>query len=99
MAVIEPRSNTMKMGIHNKTLAASASTADKTFWFQPDNLDWQLTDLVPAEQCFSDHQQLINAVVNEAQSGDCIVVMSNGSFAGMPRKLLAALAEKEQEHA
>lgn len=96
LAVIEPRSNTMKLGIHKETLAASVSAATKTFWFQPDNLNWQLADSVPAEQCFNDHQQLIEAVLNEAQAGDCIVVMSNGSFANMPRKLFAALAAKEQ---
>lgn len=99
LAVLEPRSNTMKLGIHKDSLANSVAAADTTFWFQPENLNWQLCDTVPAGQCFSDHQQLINAVVNEAQPGDCIVVMSNGSFAGMPRKLLTALAEKEQEHA
>ena len=96
LAVVEPRSNTMKMGIHKDSLANSVAAADKAFWFQPDNLNWQLSDNIPADHCFNDHQQLIDAVVREAKPGDCIVVMSNGSFANMPRNLLAALQQAQQ---
>lgn len=96
LAVIEPRSNTMKLGIHKDSLAHSVKAADKTFWFQPEHLSWQLSDTVSSDSCFSQHQALIDAVVREAKAGDCIVVMSNGSFANMPRNLLAALAAKQQ---
>lgn len=97
LAVLEPRSNTMKLGVHKSELAGSVVAADKVFWFQPDNIQWSLAEVaaagpVPA-QSFTDHDGLIQAVVAEARPGDHIIVMSNGSFAGMPRRLLAALTE------
>ena len=98
LAVLEPRSNTMKLGVHKSELAASVDAADLAFWFQPDNIDWSLADVASASriagQSFIDHQTLIDAVLAEARAGDRIVVMSNGSFAGMPRKLLAALQQR-----
>lgn len=99
LAVLEPRSNTMKLGVHKSELAASVDAADLAFWFQPDNIDWSLAEVAAASriagQSFTDHQALISAVVAAARPGDRIVVMSNGSFAGMPRKLLAALQQRE----
>lgn len=98
LAVLEPRSNTMKLGVHKHELAASVSAADQAFWFQPDNIKWSLAEVaaagsVPAES-FTDHGQLIKAVVSAARPGDRIIVMSNGGFGGMPRRLAAALLEK-----
>lgn len=97
LAVLEPRSNTMKLGTHKSELAQSVNAADASFWFQPDNIDWSLAEVASACQnpsaSFTDHNELIQAVLAEAKTGDHIVVMSNGSFAGMPRKLLAALKE------
>ncbi|UXD88509.1 UDP-N-acetylmuramate:L-alanyl-gamma-D-glutamyl-meso-diaminopimelate ligase [Thalassolituus hydrocarboniclasticus] len=99
LAVLEPRSNTMKLGVHKSELAASVDAADLAFWFQPDNIDWSLAEVAAASriagQNFADHQALIDAVVATARPGDRIVVMSNGSFAGMPRKLLAVLQQRE----
>ncbi len=99
LAVLEPRSNTMKLGVHKAELAISVDAADLAFWFQPDNIDWSLAEVAAAGriagQNFTDHQALIAAVVAEARPGDRIVVMSNGSFAGMPRELLAALQQRE----
>ena len=97
LAVLEPRSNTMKLGVHKAELAHSVSAADQVFWFQPENIDWSLAEVaaagsVPAAS-FTDHEQLIAAVVAALQPGDQVIVMSNGSFAGMPRRLLAALQQ------
>ncbi len=97
LAVLEPRSNTMKLGVHKAELAQSVSVADQAFWFQPENIDWSLAEVaaagsVPAAS-FTDHEQLIAAVVAALQPGDQVIVMSNGSFAGMPRRLLAALQQ------
>ncbi|MCA6065110.1 UDP-N-acetylmuramate:L-alanyl-gamma-D-glutamyl-meso-diaminopimelate ligase [Thalassolituus marinus] len=98
LAVLEPRSNTMKLGVHKDGLASSVAAADIAYWFEPDNIDWSLADVVNQgavpSQCFNDHDALISAVLAEAQPGDHVVVMSNGSFNGMPRRLLAALQEK-----
>ena len=98
LAVLEPRSNTMKLGVHKHELAASVAAADQAFWFQPDNIHWSLAEVaaagpVPA-QSFTAHDELIRAIVAAARPGDRVIVMSNGSFGGMPRRLLAALQEQ-----
>ncbi|RLA46264.1 MAG: UDP-N-acetylmuramate:L-alanyl-gamma-D-glutamyl-meso-diaminopimelate ligase, partial [Gammaproteobacteria bacterium] len=46
IAVIEPRSNTMKLGIHKQNLATATDDADQVLWFQPSELDWSLSDIV-----------------------------------------------------
>lgn len=101
LAVLEPRSNTMKLGVHKAELAASVDAADLAFWYQPDNIQWSLAEVAAASRqpghSFTDHAALVSAVLAEARAGDRIVVMSNGSFAGMPRKLLAALQESVHE--
>ncbi|NRB37561.1 MAG: UDP-N-acetylmuramate:L-alanyl-gamma-D-glutamyl-meso-diaminopimelate ligase [Pseudomonadales bacterium] len=94
LAVIEPRSNTMKMGVHKDTLANSASEADKTFWFMPDELDWKMQ--VENGSCYQELDKLIHEVVSEARPGDHIVVMSNGGFQGLHGKLKAALENSEE---
>ncbi|MEK9765391.1 MAG: UDP-N-acetylmuramate:L-alanyl-gamma-D-glutamyl-meso-diaminopimelate ligase, partial [Thalassolituus sp.] len=98
LAVLEPRSNTMKMGCHKAELAGSVASADVSFWFQPADIPWSLNDV--AANCsgpasvYTDTETLIAAVVAEARPGDRIVVMSNGGFQNVPRRLSAALAVK-----
>tara|TARA_Y100001001_G_scaffold157575_1_gene175946 strand:- start:929 stop:2311 length:1383 start_codon:yes stop_codon:yes gene_type:complete len=98
LAVLEPRSNTMKLGVHKNELAASVYAADEVFWFQPENMGWSLAEVAAAgqspAQVFSDHESLLAAVVQTAQPGDWIIVMSNGGFAAMPKRIAAALQEK-----
>ena len=98
LLVIEPRSNTMKMGCHRESLLHSVSQADVVFWFQADGLDWSLDEYVTREDgssmVFSDVDTLVSAVCTEAPENALVVVMSNGGFAGMPRRLLAAFREK-----
>lgn len=99
LAVLEPRSNTMRLGVHKAQLAQSVAAADKIFWLQPEHIDWSLAEVVTSCQqpavFYSEVEQLLQAVQAEAQPQDLIVVMSNGSFANFPRKLLAALQEME----
>ncbi|QFU01309.1 UDP-N-acetylmuramate:L-alanyl-gamma-D-glutamyl-meso-diaminopimelate ligase [Halomonas sp. THAF5a] len=95
LAVIEPRSNTMRLGTLRDRLAASVAAADAAFWFQPPGLDWSLAPVleaspVPARLC-EDLDALVAALVAEARPLDRIVVMSNGGFGGIHDKLLAAL--------
>ena len=95
LAVIEPRSNTMRLGTLRDRLAASVAAADAAFWFQPPGLDWSLAPVleaspVPARLC-EDLDGLVAALVAEARPLDRIVVMSNGGFGGIHEKLLAAL--------
>ncbi|MFC3902239.1 UDP-N-acetylmuramate: L-alanyl-gamma-D-glutamyl-meso-diaminopimelate ligase [Acinetobacter marinus] len=94
-AIIEPRSNTMRMGSHKAGLAHSARVADEVIWYQPEGLDWDLQPVVEAStnsaQVSQSLDQIISRVKNEAQSGDAVVIMSNGGFGGLHQKLLAAL--------
>ncbi|PSV35999.1 UDP-N-acetylmuramate:L-alanyl-gamma-D-glutamyl-meso-diaminopimelate ligase [Photobacterium sp. GB-27] len=97
LAVLEPRSNTMKLGVHKDDLAPSLHAADEVFFFQPPNIPWSVEEI--AEQCSqpaycsADLDDLVNNITNKAQPGDTILVMSNGGFGGIHDKLLAALAK------
>jgi UDP-N-acetylmuramate: L-alanyl-gamma-D-glutamyl-meso-diaminopimelate ligase len=94
-AVIEPRSNTMRLGVHKAGLADSASAADEVIWYQPEGMDWDLSAVVAASsvsaQLMSSIDDIINRIVTEAKSGDAVVIMSNGGFGGIHQRLLAAL--------
>ncbi|MBT2772489.1 UDP-N-acetylmuramate:L-alanyl-gamma-D-glutamyl-meso-diaminopimelate ligase [Halomonas sp. ISL-60] len=96
LAVIEPRSNTMRLGALRERLMESVADADGVFWFQPAGLDWSMDELVARQgehaQLFSDIDALVAAVVTQASPLDRIVVMSNGGFEGVHERLLAALA-------
>jgi UDP-N-acetylmuramate: L-alanyl-gamma-D-glutamyl-meso-diaminopimelate ligase len=95
LAVIEPRSNTMRMGEHRRDLAPSTAAADRVYWFEPPALGWSLGDVVAASpvpaQAVGNIEQLVAVVAAEAREGDRVVVMSNGGFAGVHGRLLAAL--------
>ncbi|TCK19416.1 UDP-N-acetylmuramate: L-alanyl-gamma-D-glutamyl-meso-diaminopimelate ligase [Thiogranum longum] len=97
LAVFEPRSNTMRMGIHRESLAQSLSGADAVWLFEPDDLGWNIDEvsthvMAPVEVAGS-VDRLVESVVAAAQPGDRLVVMSNGGFGGIHEKLLAALGE------
>jgi UDP-N-acetylmuramate: L-alanyl-gamma-D-glutamyl-meso-diaminopimelate ligase len=94
IALIEPRSNTMKMGVHQGSLMASADLADHVIWADLGDLKW-LHPLV--EQASEKHQlgasvdELIEKVKSCVSGETHIVIMSNGGFAGIHGKVLAAL--------
>lgn len=96
LAVLEPRSNTMKMGLHKNDLVAAWVKSDVVFLLQPDNIPWEVAELaekstVPAKWS-GNIDLLIELIANEAQAGDHILIMSNGSFGGIHQKLLERLA-------
>lgn len=95
IAVIEPRSNTMRLGSHMAALPGSVSDASEVLWYQPEGLDWSLDQVVadsPVPACvLSSIEVLIDAVVARARPGARVVVMSNGGFGGIHRKLVQAL--------
>ena len=95
LAVLEPRSNTMKMGAVKDALPGSLAAADRVFCYAA-NLGWDVaTTLAPLGAKASVHNDLtalVQAVVAESRSGDHILVMSNGGFGGVHDKLLAKLA-------
>lgn len=94
-AVIEPRSNTMRLGVHKAGLADSASAADEVIWYQPAGIDWDLNAVVAASavpaQLVSSIDDIIKRIVAEAKPGDAVVIMSNGGFGGIHQRLLTAL--------
>ncbi|WP_439214080.1 UDP-N-acetylmuramate:L-alanyl-gamma-D-glutamyl-meso-diaminopimelate ligase [Duffyella gerundensis] len=96
LAVLEPRSNTMKMGINKDDLAPSLGRADEVFLLQPAHIPWQVAEV--ADACVqkaswsADVDTLVEMIAKSAQPGDTILVMSNGGFGGIHQKLLDRLA-------
>ncbi|WP_444911421.1 UDP-N-acetylmuramate:L-alanyl-gamma-D-glutamyl-meso-diaminopimelate ligase [Microbulbifer sp. PAAF003] len=98
IALIEPRSNTMRMGVHQGKLADSCSGADVVLWYQPEGVNWSLEDVahhssVPAKT-FDSIEDGVESVLQLADSGSHIVVMSNGGFGGIHQRLIGALEQK-----
>jgi UDP-N-acetylmuramate: L-alanyl-gamma-D-glutamyl-meso-diaminopimelate ligase len=94
LAVLEPRSNTMKLGVMKAQLPGSLADADCVFVYQA-GLTWSaaevLAPLGARVSCFDGVDQLAAAVAKQAVAGDQIVVMSNGGFGGVHDKILAQL--------
>jgi UDP-N-acetylmuramate: L-alanyl-gamma-D-glutamyl-meso-diaminopimelate ligase len=95
IAVLEPRSNTMKLGTHKAALADSLRAADRIFVYKSPDVKWDVGDaMVPLGNLVVVHEdlaRLTEAIVAESRSGDHLVLMSNGSFGGLHERLLAAL--------
>jgi len=95
IAVLEPRSNTMKMGTWKDSLAQSLAAADMVFCYTA-NLGWDasgaLRSLGEKATSHDDLEQLIAAITTAARPGDTVLIMSNGGFGGIHEKLLKALA-------
>ena len=94
LAVLEPRSHTMKLGVMKDRLADSLRAADRVFCFSA-RLDWDpgaaLAGLGARVHCEDDLDRLVAAITAEARPGDRVLVMSNGGFGGIHEKLLAVL--------
>ena len=103
LAIIEPRSNTMKQGVHKQTLIPSAALADRVLWGNLSDMDW-LPELVgswQAEHGELDHhrveasvEELIEKALERLPETCHIVIMSNGGFGGIHRKLVAELEKR-----
>ncbi|MDR0715826.1 MAG: UDP-N-acetylmuramate:L-alanyl-gamma-D-glutamyl-meso-diaminopimelate ligase [Azoarcus sp.] len=95
LAVLEPRSNTMKMGTMKDRLPQSLAQADRVFCYSA-NLGWDvaatLSPLGARQSCHDALDALVTALAAEARPGDHVLVMSNGGFGGIHQKILAALA-------
>lgn len=96
LAVLEPRSNTMKLGVMKAQLPDSLVDADGVFCYT-NNLGWDAAEaLAPmgSKAVVDDNlERLVARIVENARPGDCILVMSNGGFGGIHGKLLKALEE------
>jgi UDP-N-acetylmuramate: L-alanyl-gamma-D-glutamyl-meso-diaminopimelate ligase len=95
VAVLEPRSNTMKLGTHKAALADSLRAADRVYVYQSPEVKWDVADAMQPlgllAVVHTDLARLTAALVSEARPGDHFVLMSNGSFGGLHERLLAAL--------
>jgi len=90
IAIVEPRSNTMRLGVHTETLASSLNQADLAILYQPDNLGWDLSGLLKYAGniviCRT-LDEIIAKLKLEARYGGHFVLMSNGSFGGIYLRL------------
>jgi len=97
LAVLEPRSNTMKLGVMKDALPGSLRAADRVFCYGA-GLGWDaaaaLAPLGEKAVVCDDLGRLVDAIASAARPGDHILVMSNGGFGGIHEKLLAALGGK-----
>jgi UDP-N-acetylmuramate: L-alanyl-gamma-D-glutamyl-meso-diaminopimelate ligase len=95
--VLEPRSNTMKLGTMKAALPGSLAGADRVFCYAA-NLGWDaaaaLAPLGPRAEVHDDLDRLVDAVAGNAHPGDHVLVMSNGGFGGVHARLLDALARR-----
>ena len=99
VAVIEPRSNTMRMGVHQEALVGSFEDADRLYVLAGDDLGWdpqQSLGALGAKLCVErDVDALVARLVRELEKGDQVVLMSNGGFQGLPRLLQQELQSDE----
>jgi len=94
VAVLEPRSNTMKRGVMKDALPASLAQADRVYVYSA-NLGWDadvvLAPLGARVRCLDDVDALVSAIAGDARAGDHVLIMSNGGFGGIHAKLLGRL--------
>jgi len=99
IAVLEPRSNTMKMGVHQNTLGPSLLGADEVWLFTPPDLGWDAAPIVASlgkrGHASRDIGALAAGLAKAAKPGDHVLIMSNGGFGGLHGKLLAELERKK----
>jgi len=100
IAVFEPRSNTMRMGVHTGALQTAFSGADRVYLFRPPDLAWDLQavagNMDPAAAVTDDIDDLLARLVSELRCGDHVVIMSNGGFGGIHERLLDALQARDE---
>ena len=99
VAVFEPRSNTMRMGVHRDTLPAAFACADEVFAFIDPEWHWHLPVSLFTQPVtvMSSYEALLEVLVKQLQPNDTVVMMSNGSFGGLHHRLLDALNLKDSE--
>ena len=101
VVAIEPRSNTMKLGVHNDELAASLEDADLVWMFRPDDMnkdfDSALEPLGNKLRLFNDYDTLVNDMSTRVLAGDQVVFMSNGGFGGA-RQTFTAVLQRTRSH-
>ncbi len=97
IAVLEPRSNTMRMGVHKDSLAPSLELADQVVLYQPAGLGWDLSGVAAAlgtrARVLHSIDDIVTHLVSVMRPRDHVLIMSNGGFGGLHERLLQALQE------
>jgi UDP-N-acetylmuramate: L-alanyl-gamma-D-glutamyl-meso-diaminopimelate ligase len=97
VAVLEPRSHTMRMGVHRDTLAPALAGADEVWLYTPPDLGWDAGAVLGAfgarGHAAGDVATLARELARAVSAGDHVLVMSNGGFGGLHEKLLEQLAQ------
>jgi UDP-N-acetylmuramate: L-alanyl-gamma-D-glutamyl-meso-diaminopimelate ligase len=95
IAVVEARSNTMKLGVHREQLAPALALADRTWFLNTADMGWDLPGAVAAlgdkARFAASVDALVEGLADDSRPGDQVLVMSNGGFGGLHDKLIAAL--------
>jgi UDP-N-acetylmuramate: L-alanyl-gamma-D-glutamyl-meso-diaminopimelate ligase len=99
VAVLEPRSNTMKLGVHREQMAPALALADRAWFLTSPDLGWDLPSAVAAlgarASFAASVDELVKGLTDDSRPGDHVLVMSNGGFGGLHDKLLAALRARK----
>lgn len=100
IAVLEPRSNTMRMGVHQEALATALATADQVEIYRAPGIDWDVTTIATKNSgkvTISDTiDDIVNRLVALVQPGDHVVIMSNGGFGGIHEKLIQQFSHEKR---
>jgi UDP-N-acetylmuramate: L-alanyl-gamma-D-glutamyl-meso-diaminopimelate ligase len=95
-AVLEARSNTMRLGVHKEALAPALAAADAVLLYQPADFQWDMAIVTGAlngrARVFRSVDDIVATLALEVRPDDQILIMSNGGFEGIHAKLLARLA-------
>lgn len=100
VAVLEPRSNTMRLGYHREALPGALAAADAVHLYRPVDLPWDpaavFAESHRALQIWSDAEAMADYLTGHLKPGDRVVIMSNGGFGGLPERLATALQERSR---
>ncbi len=98
VAVLEPRSQTMRLGVHQQALAQSLAGADEIWLYAPPSVGWDVRGSVAGlgsrAHVLADMDQLVRELAQGLQPGDHALIMSNGGFGGLHTRLLQALGAR-----
>ncbi len=96
IALLEPRSNTMRMGVHREKLAPALAIADRVLLYRPADLPWELDQLAHTlgenAVVYDNIDEMVDSVAHIVRHGDHVVIMSNGAFGNVHDKLQDALS-------
>jgi UDP-N-acetylmuramate: L-alanyl-gamma-D-glutamyl-meso-diaminopimelate ligase len=95
IAILEPRSNTMRMGVHKARIAAALAQADEVILYQPASVNWDMQsvidDLGEKAKLFENVDKIVDYIATTTQENEHILVMSNGGFEAIHAKILDRL--------